>query len=399
MSSVEDDDLPETENEEGEQSAASANKPARLLWAVWGVFLLFALYTLGGIATALLTDAVNPSVVRMQPVSPVEPLDILPPPAAPEPIPYPYEEPQQIEETIGGIQEETPVETPPAPAEEKTEEAPVAPQSHIDWGRIGQSDRPKIAVVIDDMGLNHRNSQRVVALPAALTLAYLPYAERLPKQAEAARAKGHELMVHMPMEPSDMARNNPGPNALLTKNGAEENLRRFHYNMAQFDGYMGVNNHMGSAFTKNAEAIRPVLAALKEKGLWFLDSKTVGSSVAGDIAVSLGIPTVERDVFLDNVATVGAITSQLKQTEAIARKRGYAVAIGHPYDQTIEALQTWMSGLEARGFEIVPLSQIIAARYPDAPVPKYARIQPEAGVEPAAGTETAATVFRQEKLQ
>src|SRR5690606_33875729 len=152
-----------------------------------------------------------------------------------------------------------------------------------------------------------------------------------------------------------------------------------------------INNHMGSAFTKNPEAVRPVLMALKEKGLWFLDSKTVGSSVAGDIAAQLGIPSVERDVFLDNVADVGKILTQLKQTEKIARQQGYAVAIGHPYNETIEALQQWTAGLEARGFEIVPLSSIIAARFPEAPVPQYARIQPEAGIEPAAGTETAAS--------
>jgi polysaccharide deacetylase 2 family uncharacterized protein YibQ len=392
------DDLPEDKEENAEAKApndAAATKSARIVWAVWGVFLLFALYTLGGIATALLSDVVDPSTVKMAAAPEIKPATAVPTPAAPEapaPIPYPYEEPQyQVEETFGDA---------PAQVEEKPVEQPVAPQSRIEWEKFPKTDKPKIAVVIDDMGLNHRNSLRVVALPAALTLAYLPYAENLPKQTSDARGEGHELLVHMPMEPSDLAHNNPGPNALLRANSTDENLKRMASNLQKFEGYIGINNHMGSAFTKDREAILPVMQALKDKGLWFLDSKTVGSSVAGEIAQDLGIPSVERDVFLDNVADVTAILRQLKETEAIARKRGYAVAIGHPHNETIQALQQWTADIEARGFEVVPLSQIIEARYPEAPVPQYARAKKSLNeIVPAAGLETAANVFDDQGVQ
>lgn len=232
---------------------------------------------------------------------------------------------------------------------------------------------PMIVIVIDDMGLNHRNSQRVVELEAPITLAYLPYAERLPEQTQKAYAKGHELIVHMPMEPDNIARNNPGPNALLSTLSDQENVQRLKKNLSQFELYMGLNNHMGSKLTADSGKMRAILQEVKAKGLWFLDSKTIGHSVAGSIAEELGIPYAVRDVFLDNVASVGAVKAQLQETQKVALARGYAIAIGHPHDATIQALQEWLPQAHKQGFNIVPLSRIIAQRYPQSDVPRYAR--------------------------
>lgn len=232
---------------------------------------------------------------------------------------------------------------------------------------------PLVVIVIDDMGLNQRNSKRVVALDAAITLAYLPYAERLPEQTQNAFARGHELIVHVPMEPDNVARNNPGPNALLTTLSEQENVTRLNKNLQAFDQYIGLNNHMGSKMTADAEQMRPIMRAIKAKGLWFLDSKTIGHSIAGQIAEEEGVPFAVRDVFLDNVHDVNYVLGQLRETEKVANTKGYAIAIGHPHDATIVALQQWLPQAQSRGVMIVPLSTIIAKRFPHVDMPRYAR--------------------------
>ncbi len=233
--------------------------------------------------------------------------------------------------------------------------------------------QPVIAIVIDDMGLDRKHSLQAINLPAPVTLAFMPYAQQVNAQTDAARQNGHELIVHMPMEPDDLAHNNPGPNALLLKNGEAENVHRLEQNLAAFTGYIGINNHMGSALTANRTAITPVLQDLKSRGLWFLDSKTDAHSVAANIADEIGLPFASRDVFLDNVNDKNAVLAQLRETENIARRKGYAVAIGHPKSGTIAALQDWTRDVESRGIALVPLSSVIAARFPNAAVPRYAQ--------------------------
>ena len=282
----------------------------------------------------------------------------------------------------------------------RTQQAQAAQAIESRKAAVGQA--PKIAIVIDDMGLNRRNSQTVASMNQALTLAYLPYAGDLAGQTSRARANGHELIVHMPMEPDDVKRNNPGPDALLTSNSTEENVRRLDKNLDTFTGYIGINNHMGSRMTADASQMRPILRDLKKRGLWFLDSRTIGSSVGAKIAAEEGVPYVTRDVFLDNVETVPAVLQQLQQVEAVAKKRGYAVAIGHPHDATIAALKQWLPQVQAKGYELVSLSTIIADRFPTASVPQYAQLKRygfshetkgnEASVEPAAGNEAKMTV-------
>lgn len=256
--------------------------------------------------------------------------------------------------------------TPPMPAPR-----PLQPPADM---RAARFPHPVIAIVIDDMGLDRRRSAQIAALPAPVTLAYMPYARQVAQQTAQARAGGHELIVHMPMEPDDLARNNPGPDALLVKNAEPENMRRLDKNLRAFDFYMGVNNHMGSALTADRAAITPVLQDLKKRGLWFLDSKTNPRSVASGVAADIGLPFAARDVFLDNVDSRAAVLQQLYVAENLARRKGYAVAIGHPKDGTVAALKDWMRNVPQRGVTLVSLSTIIAARFPNSAVPRYAKL-------------------------
>jgi polysaccharide deacetylase 2 family uncharacterized protein YibQ len=252
----------------------------------------------------------------------------------------------------------------PAPAARPYVAPPSsAPDRDSAWRRnavpAGPDDgRPMIAIVIDDMGLDRRRSDAAAALPAPLTLSFMTYAEDLPGQVAAARARGHEIMMHVPMEPL-AAHVDPGPNALTYGLDQEEIRRRMTWDLARIDGIVGINNHMGSRFTEWSQGMMPVLAMLRERGLFFLDSRTTARSVGIDIASEIGLPHAARDVFLDNDLTDPAVAGELAQTEAVARRNGAAIAIGHPHDPTLAQLRRWLPLVEAHGFRLVPVSAIV----------------------------------------
>ncbi len=228
---------------------------------------------------------------------------------------------------------------------------------------FGTEQRPKIVVVIDDLGPNYKNTKRVAKLPAPLTLAYLPYADHVAKLSKKARARGHELMVHMPMQPT---RDNvdPGPNALEVNLSEAELMKRIKKNLSAFDGYVGINNHMGSAFTRDNEGLETLMEELRVRDILYLDSRTVPDSRAEDIARNNGVATTTRDVFIDHLPNAEFISGGLAKTERVARTHGTAIAIGHPYDATIDALEAWLPTLSAKGFDLVPITAVMEERDP-----------------------------------
>ncbi len=221
--------------------------------------------------------------------------------------------------------------------------------------------RPMIAIVIDDMGVDRRRSAQVIDLPGPVTTSFLTYAPGGPDQARAARAHGHELMVHVPMEPTS-ASVDPGPGALRVGMTADVILSHLADGLAPYDGYVGINNHMGSKFTADAKSLTPVLEAVKRRGLLWLDSRTSADSVGVSLAKRVGVPYAERHVFLDHENSLDGVLKQLAKVEAVARKYGHAVAIGHPKDHTIAALKRWLPTLDGKGLALVPLSAIVKAR-------------------------------------
>lgn len=233
-----------------------------------------------------------------------------------------------------------------------------------DWRRFAALSKetgtaPIIAIVIDDLGHAERDFPRVMSLGEGITLAFLPYTERVAEFAKRARQKGFEILVHMPMEPTD-ATVDPGPNALLTGLSDSELMRRLTENLARLEGYVGINNHMGSKFSQDKRAMGLVLDALDARGLLYLDSVTIGSTVGERVATASGMPFAARDVFLDTVADEKFIERQLRILEKVARETGHAVAIGHPYAETMAVLQRWLPEARKRGFEFVPISTVAA---------------------------------------
>jgi polysaccharide deacetylase 2 family uncharacterized protein YibQ len=219
-------------------------------------------------------------------------------------------------------------------------------------------NKPLIAIVIDDMGVDRKRSAIAIDLKAPLTLSFLTYATDLKGQTERARSNGHELMLHVPMEPRSSTVD-PGPNALLPNLSEKELRRRLEWGFGRFSTYVGLNNHMGSKFTSDSKAMRIVIEETKRRGLLFLDSRTSGKTVGAKLARELGVPVAERNIFLDHENNIKAVNTQLAQVEKMARRTGAVIAIGHPRDATIKALQVWLKGIEAKGFQLVPLTTIV----------------------------------------
>jgi polysaccharide deacetylase 2 family uncharacterized protein YibQ len=269
----------------------------------------------------------------------------LPPPPPPAPA-----SPPRLAVAPPPIEPGPVVRPPEVPAWRKF--AAVAPAS---------DGRPLVAVVIDDLGIDRKRSARAAALPGPLTLSWLPYAVDVSRQAAAGRAAGHETLVHVPMQPQ--GRENPGPNALLINLPSDEIHRRLAGFLNLFPEAVGINNHMGSQFTRDARAMLPVLEELKGRGLLWLDSRTSGASIAADLARDTGVPFAARDVFLDNEQTPDYVRARLAEVEAHARRSGMAVAIGHPHDATLEVLESWLRSAPSRGLALAPISAIVKWRF------------------------------------
>lgn len=224
-------------------------------------------------------------------------------------------------------------------------------------GLVRIEGRPRIAVIIDDVGLNADLAAQATALPAPVTLAFLPYADGLGRMTADAHAAGHEIFLHMPMEPaSDEV--DPGPGALLSSLTPAELDSRIAADLGRVPGAIGVNNHMGSKLTADRVAMGRVMAAMKANGLVFVDSRTTAATVAETVAQELGVPHTRRDVFLDNDRDAARIHARLAELEARAREAGSAVGIGHPYPETLAALAAWLPDVTKRGLVIVRASSL-----------------------------------------
>jgi len=136
-------------------------------------------------------------------------------------------------------------------------------------------------------------------------------------------------------------------------------LGKLAWNLDQFEGYVGVNNHMGSRFTQDAEGLRVVMTELKRRRLFFLDSLTTPKSIGLRVARDVGLTSAARDVFLDHDDDAKMIERQLARLERKARKLGVAIAIGHPRDRTLAALEAWLPTLAQKGISLIPASEAV----------------------------------------
>lgn len=235
----------------------------------------------------------------------------------------------------------------------------------VAWQRYGSpvladETRPRIAIIITDMGLNKQQTTSAIKnLPAAVTFAFSPYGVALNDWRNLARSTGHEVLMLVPMEPLNYPQNDPGYLSLLTTNDSLVNIDILHKIMGSMVGYVGMMNYMGSKFMTLQSNLRPILTEINVRGLMFVDGHTTQFSKGAKIAQGIGLPRAINDAYIDKIPSQEEIMIQLQDLENRAKSRGVAVGIARNYPISINLLEKWTQGLSDQGFQLVPITATV----------------------------------------
>ncbi len=218
--------------------------------------------------------------------------------------------------------------------------------------------RPQISIIIDDLGYALNAGRRAVSLPGPVVCAILPQTPRGRALAELARANGKEVLLHLPLQSIDDARlDEPGGITLdMSRTRFAEVLAR---NLDEVPFAVGVNGHRGSLLTRHPGHMQWLMDEIADRGLIFVDSYTTHLSIALDIAHETGVPAMRRDVFLDADPSPARVAKEFARLKELARRRGSAIGIGHPYPHTLDFLEVTLPGLEAQGFRFVGIRELL----------------------------------------
>jgi polysaccharide deacetylase 2 family uncharacterized protein YibQ len=207
-----------------------------------------------------------------------------------------------------------------------------------------------VAIIIDDVGYDRHMADGFLALDVPLTFSVLPQGPFNHSIIDHALKNDVEIMLHLPMEPSNYPSVNPGPGALLSSMSPDELIAQLNSNLDRVPGVKGVNNHMGSKLTASSEKMRQIFTILKKRDLFFVDSRTTADTMCRPSAEMLHLPFAERDVFIDHEQTRGFVRKQLKLLKKRAKQQGYAIGIAHPHPITLEVLKEMLPMLKDEVF-------------------------------------------------
>jgi len=227
-----------------------------------------------------------------------------------------------------------------------------------DYKAISSLSHPRISIIIDDLGYKKPIANELINLDLALTFSILPFTPYTKFIAQNAHKRDKETMLHLPMEPISYPSINPGDGVLLESMDEGAILKVLKDDLRQIPFISGVNNHMGSRLTKNEKKMEIVMAELKKRNLYFIDSRTSSDTVAFKVAKKLALNTANRDVFLDNNLTENAIKAQLEKLCSLARHKGQAIGIAHPHKKTLNILRAYEQTLKSKA-RVVPVSELL----------------------------------------
>ena len=221
---------------------------------------------------------------------------------------------------------------------------------------------PRIAIIIDDLGYQYDAGRRAIELPGPVAFAVLPRTPYGTRLATMAHAAGKDVLLHLPLEAVERdGPEEPGEIALdMSHNAFRANFAEA---MAAVPNAIGVSSHRGSLLTQHPGHMAWLMREIRgREALFFIDSFTTRDSVALRIAAEEGVPATRRDVFLDHERTIDAVTRELQKLRQVARRKGQAIAIGHPFPETLEVLERELPRLVEEGFELVTISELIARK-------------------------------------
>ena len=217
---------------------------------------------------------------------------------------------------------------------------------------------PKVALVIGGLGLNAKATRDAIQdLPPEVTLSFVPYAEGLQGWIDLARAAGHEVLLEAPMEPLDYPQNDPGPYTLMAQDPAGETIKRLEMLLSRATGYFGVTNYLGGRFMTSDSAMTAFSGALHQRGLGFIDDGAAASRGGSE-------PRASAERVIDQELDGGSIDQQLAALETSAQQHGKALASGFAYPVTLQEVQRWAAGLQAKGIVLAPASALMTRRAP-----------------------------------
>ena len=301
-----------------------------------GIFLLLLIGSVGGVG-ALLWYALPPTTTPPAQVAQS---------AAPKTKPQPSRAAQRKKQVAKPVYEIFPSK----PIARRATRSRTVPQT-IDG-------RPRVAIIIDDIGYDRQLLRQFLALDIPLTFAVLPQSPFHQSLVKEIRSRGREIMLHQPMEPREYPQVNPGPGALLASMSPDDLITQLKRNLDALPGVKGVNNHMGSRLTAESTRMYQVFSVLKERRLFFVDSRSTVATVCRPSARMFQVPFAERDVFLDHFQEASFVRQQFRELLREADQNGQAVAIGHPYPVTVDVFKEVLPTLKKR-VTLVPASAIV----------------------------------------
>ena len=226
-----------------------------------------------------------------------------------------------------------------------------------------QSNRPLIAVVIGGLGFNAAaTAEAIDELPPEVTLSFVPYASNLQSWIDRARAKGHEVMLELPMEPFDPDADDTGPQTLLASSPPQQNIGRLQHLLGTATGYFGVTNYQGARFATSVQASQPVVQELRRRGLVLISSGIGQRTALSAEASRAGLANTAADRIIDARREADAIDDQLLNLEALALQNQSAIGAGFAYPVTIGQVAHWTQDVSSRGYQLAPVSAVLAAR-------------------------------------
>lgn len=217
-----------------------------------------------------------------------------------------------------------------------------------------RDDRPKVAIIVTGLGPQADATNATFHLPGAISLMFSPYTEDLPAYFERARLAGHEVLLELPMEPTDYPASDPGPHTLRASGTVDANIERLNWVLARAPGYFAVGA-LGGAFAGSAEAA-PIMKALAQKGVGMVEIDGTGLANASK---DVGLAHISAPEWIDATPSAQAIDQALGELEARAKREGSAIGVAEAYPVTLKRLVDWTAALEARGIALVPASAIL----------------------------------------